>query len=205
MVWVGLEAEKYDRVYKDRTLLKRILSYFSTYKKYMLIVTFFLIVSSLATSFVPLITSIAINNMQYNKDFTYFIYLILLILALNVLSFVFNYFRQKNAAKSIGYVVLDLRKDATNSVLNHDLSFFDKNPVGKIVSRINTDSREFGQMVELTLDVVSSVFVMIVLIILLLIINSFLAVLMLIVIPLFFIVALSYRKLARKMTLLGQR
>ncbi|MFX1268433.1 MAG: ABC transporter ATP-binding protein, partial [Promethearchaeota archaeon] len=35
--------------------------------------------------------------------------------------------------------------------------------------------------------------------------NSFLAVLMLIVIPLFFIVALSYRKLARKMTLLGQR
>ncbi|MFX1588552.1 MAG: ABC transporter ATP-binding protein [Promethearchaeota archaeon] len=205
MVWVGLEAEEYDRVYKDRTLLKRILSYFSTYKKYMLIVIFFLIVSSLATSFVPLITSIAINNLQYSNDFTYFLFLILLILALNVLSFVFNYFRQKNAAKSIGYVVLDLRKDATNSVLNHDLSFFDKNPIGKIVSRINTDSREFGQMVELALDVISSTFVMIILIILLLIINSFLAVLMLIAIPLFFIVALSYRKLARKMTLLGQR
>ncbi|MFX0181060.1 MAG: ABC transporter transmembrane domain-containing protein, partial [Candidatus Hodarchaeota archaeon] len=205
MVWIGLESETYDRQYKDRTLLKRILSYFSTYKKYMLIVIFFLIVSSLATSFVPLLTSIAINNLQYYNDFTYFFFLILLILALNVLSFVFNFFRQKNAAKSIGYVVLDLRKDATNSVLNHDLSFFDKNPIGKIVSRINTDSREFGQMVELTLDVVSSVFVMVVLIILLLIINSFLAVLMLIVIPLFFIVALSYRKLARKMTLLGQR
>lgn len=205
MVWVGLEAEEYDRVYKDRTLLKRILSYFSAYKKYMLIVIFFLIISSLATSLVPLITSIAINNLQFNSDFTYFFFLILLILTLNILSFLFNYFRQKNAAKSLGYVVLDLRKDATNSVLNHDLSFFDKNPIGKIVSRINTDSREFGQMVELTLEVVASVFVMIVLTILLLMINPFLTILMLIAIPLFFIVALSYRKLARRMTLLGQR
>ena len=205
MVWIGLESETYDREYKDRTLLKRLFSYFSPHKKSMAIVIFFLTISSLTTAFVPLIVSIAINNIQFNKDFTYFLFLILLILTLNVLSFVFNYFRQKNAAKSIGYVVLDLRKDATKSVLNHDLSFFDKNPIGKIVSRINTDSRDFGQMVELTLDVVSSVFVMIVLIILLLIINSFLAVLMLIAIPLFFIVALSYRKLARKMTLLGQR
>ena len=129
----------------------------------MYVVIFFLIISSLATSFVPLIVSIAINNLEFINDFTYFFFLILLILTLNVLSFLFNYFRQKNAAKSLGYVVLDLRKDATNSVLNHDLSFFDKNPIGKIVSRINTDSREFGQMVELTLEVVASVFVMIIL------------------------------------------
>jgi ABC-type multidrug transport system fused ATPase/permease subunit len=101
--------------------------------------------------------------------------------------------------------VLDLRKDATNSVLNHDLSFFDKNPTGKIVSRINTDSRDFGQTVELTIEVISSIFVMIVIIILLTLINIVLTLLTLIAIPLFFMVALSFRKFARKMTLLGQR
>ncbi len=205
MGWVGLEAEEYDRKYKDRTLLKRIFSYFTPYKKYMAITIFFLTISSLSSAFVPLITSIAINNLQFHSDFTYFLLLISLILVLNISSFIFNYFRQRNAAKAIGYVVHDLRKDATNSVLNHDLSFFDKNPIGKIVSRINTDSREFGQMVELSLDVVSSLFIMVILIIILIIINSLLAVLMLIAIPLFFIVALSYRKLARRMTLLGQR
>ncbi len=205
MVWVGLDAEVYDRQYKDRRLIKRIFSYFSPYKKYMGIVILFLTISSLTTAFVPLITSIAITNLQFNADPTYFLFLILLILVLNVLSFLFNYYRQKNAAKALGYVVLDLRKDATNSILNHDLSFFDKNPTGKIVSRINTDSREFGQMVELTIEVISSVFVMLILIFLLLTINSFLTFLMLIAIPIFFIVALSYRKLARKMTLLGQR
>lgn len=205
MGWVGLEAEEYDRKYKDRALLKRIFSYFSPYRKYISITIFFLTISSLTSAFVPLITSIAITNLQFYTDFTYFFFLIVFILVLNISSFVFNYFRQRNAAKAIGYVVHDLRKDATNSVLNHDLSFFDKNPIGKIVSRINTDSREFGQMVELSLDVVSSTFIMIILIVILLIINSFLAVLMLIAIPLFFIVALSYRKLARRMTLLGQR
>ncbi|MFW9782267.1 MAG: ABC transporter transmembrane domain-containing protein, partial [Candidatus Heimdallarchaeota archaeon] len=205
MVWVGLDAEEYDRTYKDRTLLKRIFTYFSPYKRYLGIVIFFLIISSLTTSFVPLITSIAINSIQYVTDPLYFLLLILLILSLNVLSFIFNYFRQKNAAKAIGLVVFDMQKDATKSVLDHDLSFFDKNPIGKIVSRINSDSREFGNMIELSVDVISSIFVMILLIILLVIINSFLAILMLIGIPLFFIVALSYRKLARKMTLLGQR
>ncbi|MFX1354390.1 MAG: ABC transporter ATP-binding protein [Promethearchaeota archaeon] len=205
MVWVGLDAEEYDRTYKDRKLLRRIFTYFSSYKRYIAIVTFFLIVSSLTTSFVPLITSIAINSIQSVNDPLYYLFLIILILSLNILSFLFNYFRQKNAAKAIGYVVLDMRKDATKSVLNHDLSFFDKNPIGKIVSRINTDSREFGNMVELSVDMISSLFVMIILLILLAMINTFLTILMLIGIPLFFIVALSYRKLARKMTLLGQR
>ncbi|MFX1357339.1 MAG: hypothetical protein ACFFA8_08620, partial [Promethearchaeota archaeon] len=62
MVWVGLEAEEYDREIKDRALLKRIFQYFNPYKKYISIVIFLLILSSLSNSFVPLITSIAINN-----------------------------------------------------------------------------------------------------------------------------------------------
>jgi len=205
MVWVGLDAEEYDRTYKDRKLIRRIFTYFSPYKRYIAIITFLLIVSSLTTSFVPLITSIAINSIQSINDPLYYLFPVILILSLNILSFIFNYFRQKNAAKAIGYVVLDMRKDATNSVLNHDLSFFDRNPIGKIVSRINTDSREFGNMVELSVDMISSIFVMVILLILLAMINTFLTILMLIGIPLFFIVALSYRKLARKMTLLGQR
>ncbi|MFX1407447.1 MAG: ABC transporter ATP-binding protein [Promethearchaeota archaeon] len=205
MVWVGLEAEEYDREIKDRALLKRIFQYFNPYKKYISIVIFLLILSSLSNSFVPLITSIAINNLAADPTIFSFILLIGLILILNILTYVFNYFRYIYAAKAIGNVELDLRKDATQSVLDHDLSFFDKNPVGKIVSRINTDSRDFAQTVDLTIEVASNAIVMIILIILLLIINVTLTLAMLIMIPLFFLIALSYRKFARKMTLLGQR
>lgn len=204
-MFYGLEAEEYDRTYKDRNLLGRIFSYFAPYKRYMLIVVLFLTLSSLVTSFVPLITSIAINNINESAGITYLIFLIVLIFSFNILSFGFNYFRQINGAKAVANVVLDLRGEATKSILEHDLSFFDKNPIGKIVSRINSDSRDFGQTVELSLEVISSLVVMIIIILLLSLINITLTLIMLIAIPLFFVVALAFRKFARKMTLLGQR
>jgi ATP-binding cassette subfamily B protein len=204
-MYLGLEAEEYDRSYNDKTLLRRIFSYFSPYKRFMLIVFIFLTISSLTTSFIPFITASAINNIESSKNIAYLVALIALIFTFNILSFIFNYYRQINSAKAIANVVLDLRGDATKSILDHDLSFFDKNPIGKIVSRINTDSRDFGQTVELFIEVISSLFVMIMIIILLLIINVTLTLFMLLAIPLFFVVALSYRKYARKMTLLGQR
>ncbi len=204
-MFYGLEAEEYDRTYKDRNLLRRIFSFFAPYKRYMIIVVLFLTLSSLITSFVPLITSIAINNINESAGITYLIFLIVLILSFNILSFVFNYFRQINGAKAVANVVLDLRGEATKSILDHDLSFFDKNPIGKIVSRINSDSRDFGQTVELSLEVISSLVVMIIIILLLSLINIALTLIMLIAIPLFFVVALAFRKFARKMTLLGQR
>ncbi|MFX1281435.1 MAG: ABC transporter ATP-binding protein [Promethearchaeota archaeon] len=205
MAWIGLEAEEYDRSIKDRTLLKRIFEYFKPYKKNITFVIILLIFSSLSNSFVPLFTSIAINSLATNPNMVNFIFLIGLIFFLNILAYVFNYFRYINTARAIGNVELDLRTNATKSVLDHDLSFFDRNPVGKIVSRINTDSRDFAQTVDLTIEVASSFVLMIILIILLFLINIVLTLAIVIMIPLFFIVALSYRKLARKMTLLGQR
>lgn len=204
-MWVGLEAEEYDREIRDKTLVKRIFEYFKPYKKYMYIVIFLLILSSLSNSFVPFITSIAINNIATSPSLFSFTLLIGLILVLNILVYVFNYFRYIYAARAIGNVELDLRKNATESVLDHDLSFFDKNPVGKIVSRINTDSRDFAQTVDLTIEVASNFIVMIILIILLFLFNITLTMVIIIIIPIFFIIALAYRKFARKMTLLGQR
>jgi ATP-binding cassette subfamily B protein len=204
-MWVGLEAEEYDREIRDRTLLKRIFEYFAPYKKYILIVISLLILSSLSNSFVPLITSIAINNLAVSPSLFSFIILIGLIFVLNIITYIFNYFRYIYAARAIGNVELDLRSNATKSVLEHDLSFFDKNPVGKIVSRINTDSRDFAQTVDLTIEVASNFIVMVILIILLFFINIVLTSTILIMIPIFFLIAFFYRKFARKMTLYGQR
>lgn len=201
----GLEAEEYDRQYEDKYLVNRIFSYFHPYRREMSIVIFFLIISAFTYALIPILVSIAINNLETNRDLLYLILVILLIFILNLLSWGFNYFRQKYTAIVVGNVVLDLRRDANKSVLNHDLSFFDRNPIGKIVSRMNTDSRDFGQTVDLTMQVVSSLFIMAILLIVMCLINLFLAIIFMISIPLFFIVALLFRKIARHKTLLGQR
>ena len=204
-MWVGLEAEEYDRKYQDKDLLKRIVSYFSPYKRAMFLVIFFLTISSLTIAFQPIIVSLIISNLETTPDLVYILFLILIIFIFNISSWVFNYIRQIYSNRVIGSVVLDIRRDAHQSVVNHDLSFFDKNPIGKIVSRINTDSRDFGETVGLSIEVISSVVVLVLLIFVMLTVNVVLTLVLLITLPLFFVAALSFRKFARKMTLLGQR
>jgi len=204
-MYVGLEAEEYDREFRDKVLLKRIFHYFSPYKRSMAIVILFLTISTLTYAFVPILVSIAINSLETNRNISYLFFLLTIILILNLLSWVFNYFTIRYSTQIIGNVVLDLRKDAGTAVLNHDLSFFDRNPIGKIVSRINTDSRDWGQTVDLTLQLIASLFVIIFLLIIMSFINLTLALITIITFPLFFVLALSFRKLARSKTLLGQR
>ncbi|NVM35072.1 MAG: ABC transporter ATP-binding protein [Candidatus Lokiarchaeota archaeon] len=204
-MYVGLEAEEYDRDFSDRDLLKRIFHYFGPYKRSMLIVILFLTISSLTYSFVPVLVSTAINNLETNRNVVYLIFLLNVILILNLLSWVFNYFTVRYSVQVIGNVVLDLRRDAGQAVLNHDLSFFDRNPIGKIVSRTNTDSRDFGTTVDLTLQLISSLLVIIFLLIIMSFINLTLTLITIITFPFFFVLALSFRKVARSKTLLGQR
>jgi ATP-binding cassette subfamily B protein len=201
----ALDAEEYDRKYKDRLLFKRILGYFSSYKRSMAIVIIFITISSLTSAFVPVLISVIINNLETNRNAIYIIFIVSVILTLNLLSWVFNYFQQRYAFRVIGDVMLDLRKDATNAVLNHDLSFFDRNPTGKVVSRVNSDSDTFGNTVDLSIQLISSVLILIILIIIMFVINITLSLATLSTLPFFFILALAFRKIARKRTLLGQR
>ena len=204
-MWVGLEAEEYDRKYNDKFLLKRIISYFAPYKRSMLVVILFLTIASLTTAFQPIFISLIITNLETTPNILYVIFLILIIFLFNISAWVFNYIRQIYSSRIIGNVVLDIRKAAHESVVNHDLSFFDKNPIGKIVSRINTDSRDFGESVEMTIEVISSVVVLILLVIVMFTVNLILTLVLMISFPLFLIAALLFRASARKMTLLGQR
>lgn len=205
MFSLGLDAEKWDRNYSDWNLLKRVFAYFKPYKKPMGIVVFFLALYSLSDSLIPISTRFAINYLEINKDFSYLLGVIVIIFFINIISFGFNYLRQKYAAIVIGNVVLDLRKDAAEAVLNHDLSFFDKFPTGKIVSRINSDGRDFAQTVELSIQLFSSIITLTILINFMAFVSGPMTLAFLCTAPAFFIVAWSFRKIARDKTLQGQR
>ena len=63
-MWVGLEAEEYDRTYSNKYLVKRILSFFSPYKRSMLVVIIFLTGNSLTWAFQPILSSQIITNLE---------------------------------------------------------------------------------------------------------------------------------------------
>ncbi|MBN1802246.1 MAG: ABC transporter ATP-binding protein [Candidatus Lokiarchaeota archaeon] len=205
MVFSGLDAEEYDRQYKDKVLFNRISTYFKKYRKKMILIIILLVISSISSSFLPILTSIAIQNLEITPNLIYLTFIVVLMLCINLSAYVINYFQQINSAKVIGNVIMDIRIDANAAVLNHDLSFFDKNPIGKIVSRVNRDSDEFGTAVDLTIQAIANLFSVVFLISYMFFISVFLTLLFLIAIPIFFLIALVFRRVARKKTLLGQR
>ncbi len=76
---------------------------------------------------------------------------------------------------------------------------------GKIVSRITSDTREFGQLVTITTDVLMQLFTSIILAVVLLQTEWRLALAIFILVPLLFVLVLQYRHAARKVTREGMR
>jgi len=204
-VGFGLAAEEYDRIYKDRDLVGRVLAYFRPYQRSMGIVVLFLTLTSFSNAFVPILSAQAITLLETTGNLSYLLLVIILTLVLNLFAWIFNYFRQIHSSRVIGDVVLDLQSDVDRAVLNHDLSFFDKFKTGKIVSRINTDSRDFGRAASLFMQTISSFLVFFIVLAAMIRINLLLTGVFLLMAPFIFALALSFRKVARRRTLLGQR
>ncbi len=205
MVYFGLDAEEYDRKYKDKELLRRISKYFKKYKKSMMIVIFIVALASLVSGSIPFLMSRVIKLLELDSDVSTLILVIVTIFLFNILGFIFNFINQTYTARVVNKVVNDLREDVNHSVLMQDMSFFDKYPTGKIVSRINSDTQNFGEMSNIIMQAAASLFAIIVIFIPLLSINLKLAGIFSLMIPVIFAYTLSFRKVARNKSLLGQR
>src|SRR5699024_5102694 len=86
-----------------------------------------------------------------------------------------------------------------------DLSFFDLNPSGKIVSRVTSDTDDFANVITLTLSLLSQALMVVIIIVILYTRDVVLATVAMTVAPLVVAVALGFRKIARETTRNAQR
>jgi ATP-binding cassette subfamily B protein len=196
----GLDSEDYDRSYKDSDLLRRIVSYFRPYRNQIILTSLMLTLNSIAGTAGPILISKALDLVKKDASFHVLLLLSFGVLMLGVFAWGFNYIRQVFSARVVGNVVLRLREDVFNSVIHNDLSFFDHHPSGKIVSRVTSDTHDFSNVVTLVLDVISQVLLVLLLTVWLFNINFRLTLLILAMSPMAFIVALRFRKIARRVT-----
>lgn len=201
----GLDAEDYDRQYGDRELLNRIVGYFRPEALPMLTAGIMIVLNSVASMLTPVVGSWGIDRLDAGtfNDIKWLWFG--LILGTGVLAWVFNFARAILSARVVGDVVLQLRKDAFSAILRRDLSFFDTNPSGKIVSRVTSDSDEFANVVTLTLSLISQILLVILIVVLLYMRNAFLATIALAIAPFVVGTALAFRKIARETTRNSQR
>jgi len=196
----GLDSEEYDRSYKDSELLRRIASYFRPYRSKIILASLMLTLNSIAGTAGPILISKSLDLIKSDASTRALLLLSLGVLMLGVFAWGFNYIRQIFSARIVGNVVLKLREDVFKSAIHNDLSFYDKHPSGKIVSRVTSDTQDFSNVVTLVLDVISQLLLVMLLIGWLFTISVRLTLLIIAMSPVAFLIAMRFRKIARKTT-----
>jgi ATP-binding cassette, subfamily B, bacterial len=194
----GLDAEAYDRQYKDSELVKRIIGYFRPQAPRILTVALVILLASLVNTYMPIFISQSLDRLQQDSSSNTLLTIMAAIIVIGVLSWLFNAIRQWISAAAVGNVTLKLREDAFDAVLKRDLSFYDTFSSGKIVSRVTSDTQAFSQVVTLTMELLSQVLLVVLLIGYLFTVNVELTLITLVISPLVIIVALGFRKIARE-------
>lgn len=196
----GLETEDYDRQYGDKVLLQRIIGYFRPYTRQMVLVAIMITLNSAASTAGPIIIARALDLVEQNSTTLVITLITLGVGILGVSAWVFNYIRQLFSARVTGNVVLQLRADVFAATVRHDMSFYDEHPSGKIVSRVTSDTQDFSETVNLTLNLLSQVLLVVLLTAWLLTINVRLTLLLIGMTPIAVAIALSFRRIARRVT-----
>ncbi len=203
--FAGLNAESYDRQYSDRQLVRRIAGYFHPYRWYLVLVTVLILLVALAGAATPVLVSRQVEQMELRGTGTGIALVTSLVFLAGVANWGANWGRRRLVQRMVGNIVLALRTDGFRAASEHDLSFYDQFASGKVVSRITSDTQEFGQMVVLVTDLFAQFLQSILLGAILISIEWRLALMLFMIFPLLFLVSLGFRSLARKVTRNGMR
>lgn len=201
----GLEAEAYDRKYSDKELIKRLWRYFAVHRRKVLIVTVCIFAMAAIGASVPIIVSRGVDAITNTTSPVVIPFLVGAIFFVGVANWVVNLVRRRLTSEVIADVLLTMRADAFSAAARQDLSFYDEFSSGRVVSRITSDTEEFGQVVTLATDVINQLSTALILIVLLFTIDVSLTLAVLVVAPFVSVVALSFRRLARRVTQQGSR
>ncbi len=196
----GLDTEAYDREYGDRELMARILHYFRIHRRQVFFVAVALTVNSIAGSGAPIAIAKAIDVVAADPTLASIALSCGVVLLMGGLAWVSNFVRQWLSARVIGDVVLNLREDVFDATVRHDMSFYDEHPSGKIVSRVTSDTQDFSDVVSLVVNLLSQFMQIGILTVWLMSINSGLSLILYAMAPLAVVIALSFRRVARRVT-----
>ena len=205
MGYFGLGEEGYDRIYSDRELVSRVIKLFKPYKRSMVIVIITLVLSSFTYGLTPFFMTLIITQLELESDPMFLVLVIFFTFIINSLGFLFNYVNRRTSNRMVYGVCYNLRRQTNLRVLEQDLSFFDKYPTGRIVSRINSDGQKFGGSITMFTELIASFFMLFIVIFPMIFISPVLTGIFMIMVPIVFAFTLSFRKVSRRKSMYGQR
>ena len=139
------EEEQVGKVY-DRVLMKRLIAYLKPYRREVVFILLFMVFNALCEVAMPLLMRHGIDGYIKPRDLqglkTIIIYYILLLVA----RFIFIYFQEYRMQMVGQKVMYDLRMSLFAHLQRLDVRFFDRNPVGRLMTRVMGDVQILNEL-----------------------------------------------------------
>jgi ATP-binding cassette subfamily B protein len=204
-VFFGLDTEAYDRQYGDAELIRRVAGHFAPHRRRVLTIGVLVAAISLIGAAQPIIVAWGLDRMIEDATLGLVLGLVAVVLVVGIGNWLGSWLRRRLTVRVIGDVVTSLRSEAFEASVRHDMSFFDEFQSGRIISRITSDTEEFGQVVLLVTDLVGQVLLVVILTVVLFTISWQLTLTLLALTPFVILLAMGFRRLARMVTRKGFR
>jgi ATP-binding cassette, subfamily B, bacterial len=204
-VFGGLEEDTYDRQYSDGYLMGRITDYMARYKWRLIAIVLAFLAVAIVGALPPIFIAWGVDILEGEGDIDKLWLLVGALLVAAFIQYGSNWTRRLYLSVVVGHMVADLRKDAFSAAMERDLAFYDKHKSGKIVSRITSDTQEFGNVLMMTSDVIAMLIQVAFLLVVLFMHSLDLTLILLMIVPVMLITTLIFRWMARVVTRQGSR
>ncbi len=191
------EEEVFAKAY-DARLAKRLLGYLAPYKFIVALSVLLLLLVSLSELVGPYLVKIAVDRYISRGDASGLPLLALLYTLSLVVAFVLGYWQVYLMNRTGQRVMADLRRQIFSHLQQLSISFFDKNPVGRLLTRVTNDVEVLNELVTTgVVAIFGDIFTLIGISVVLIAIDFRLAVVIFLLLPFIFFAAILFRRKAR--------
>ena len=130
---------------KSKTFF-RLMRYMFRYKGLSVLALLFILLTSIVATAIPLLAQYYIDNFITKNIAKAGLYILIIYFGLFILRVVFTFLGEFYFARVAHSIVRDLRNDSFKNLQKLGMSYFDKTPVGSVVSRLTNDTQAVADM-----------------------------------------------------------
>ena len=130
---------------KSKTFF-RLMRYMLRYKELSILALLFILMTSIVATAIPLLAQYYIDHYITKNIAKAGLYILIIYFGLFILRVVFTFLGEYYFAKVAHSIVRDLRNDSFANLQKLGMSYFDKTPVGSVVSRLTNDTQAVADM-----------------------------------------------------------
>ncbi len=183
----------------DFRIAKRLVGYLKPYWKYSVAALLLTVLTNVLMSFQPLFSKMAVDNFITPKNTDGLWLFSIAFFCLFLFRFVFSYL-QEVLLNNVGQkVMFDIRSQIFAKLQRQEVAYFDKNPVGRVITRLTNDVDALNELFTSgVIDVLGDLVIILAIVIMMLVLDWRLAIVSLVTIPLLFAATNWFRKRARE-------